>query len=40
MLYGPRDEGEVEVLFQLILAAVRRAGGVKPTTYEGANPHV
>lgn len=27
MLYGPRDESEVEVLFGLIAAAVRRAGG-------------
>jgi hypothetical protein len=27
MLYGPRDEDEVEVLFGLIAAAVRRAGG-------------
>ena len=33
MLYGPRDDGEVEVLFRLILAAVRRAGGVPPSTY-------
>jgi phospholipase/carboxylesterase len=39
MLYGPRDDGQVEVLFQLILAAVRRAGGVTPTTHEGADPH-
>jgi hypothetical protein len=27
MLYGPRDEGEVEVILSLIAAAVRRAGG-------------
>jgi hypothetical protein len=27
MLFGPRDHGEVEVLYQLIVAAVRRAGG-------------
>lgn len=27
MLYGPRDEGEVQVLFDLIAAAVARAGG-------------
>jgi hypothetical protein len=37
MLYGPRDDGEVEVLFQLILAAVHRAGGVTPTTHLGAD---
>ena len=30
MLYGPRDEQEVEVLFGLIAAAVRRAGGRAP----------
>jgi Family of unknown function (DUF5519) len=30
MLYGPRDEDEVEVLFGLIAAAVRRAGGRAP----------
>src|SRR5215218_9492652 len=39
MLYVSRDEDEVEVLFQLILAAVRRAGGVTPTTREGADLH-
>jgi hypothetical protein len=39
MLYGPRDEGEVEVLFQLILVAVRRAGGAPATTREGADLH-
>ena len=39
MLYGPRDEGEGEVLFQLILAAVHRAGGATPTTHEGTDPH-
>jgi hypothetical protein len=27
MLYGPRDEDEVEVLLSLIAAAVREAGG-------------
>lgn len=27
MLYGPRDQAEVEVVFGLIAAAVRRAGG-------------
>ncbi len=27
MLYGPRDEGEVQVLFDLIAAAVDRAAG-------------
>jgi hypothetical protein len=27
MLYGPRDHAEVEVVFDLIAAAVRRAGG-------------
>jgi hypothetical protein len=27
MLYGPRDDDEVEVVFALIAAAVRRAGG-------------
>jgi hypothetical protein len=37
MLNGPRDEGEVEVLFRLILAAVHRAGDVTPTTHEGAD---
>jgi phospholipase/carboxylesterase len=36
MLYGPRDEDEVEVLFQLVLAAEGRAGGVTPTTHGGA----
>jgi phospholipase/carboxylesterase len=30
MLYGPRDEGEVDVLFDLIAAAVRHAGGRGP----------
>lgn len=27
MLYGPRDEGEVQVLFELVSAAVARAAG-------------
>jgi phospholipase/carboxylesterase len=27
MLYGPRDEGEVQILFDLIAAAVARASG-------------
>ncbi|MGH2521012.1 MAG: luciferase family protein [Anaerolineales bacterium] len=30
MLYGPRDESEVNVLFELILAAYRYAGGRDP----------
>jgi phospholipase/carboxylesterase len=30
MLYGPRDEREVQVLFELILAAYRYAGGRAP----------
>ena len=39
MLNGPRDEGEVEVRFRLILAAVHRVGDVTPTTHEGAETH-
>jgi hypothetical protein len=34
MLYGPRDEGETDVLFGLIAAAVRRAGGRAPAEPE------
>jgi hypothetical protein len=39
ILYGPRDDGEVEVLVRLIFAAVRRAGGATPAALEGADHH-
>jgi hypothetical protein len=31
MLYGPRDEHEVDVIFGIVLAAYRYAGGKDPT---------
>ena len=31
MIYGPRDEAELEVVFQLLLDAYRFAGGTTPT---------
>jgi phospholipase/carboxylesterase len=37
MLYGPRNDGEVEGLFRLIHAALQRAGGVTSTTHGGVD---
>jgi hypothetical protein len=37
MLYGPRDEHEVEVIFGIVLAAYQHAGGKVPMT-DGSAP--
>jgi hypothetical protein len=40
MLYGPRDAHEVDVIFGIVLAAYRRAGGKAPVTLDSTPSRV